>query len=94
MFLWRGLLWADGGSSPDFLGLCTNCVSFFPYLSALSSVLTLLICFIFSISHPFLGDYVRLRQNPQWKKICTETNDQYVVFADIINKITRTGGKV
>ena len=23
-----------------------------------------------------------------------DTNDQYVVFADIINKITRTGGKV
>ena len=41
-----------------------------------------------------MGDYVRLRQNPQWKKICIETNDQYVVFADIINKITRTGGKV
>lgn len=48
----------------------------------------------FSIGHPFLGDYVRLRQNPQWKKICSETNDQYVVFADIINKITRSGGKV
>lgn len=37
---------------------------------------------------------MRLRQNPQWKKICIESNDQYVVFADIINKITRTGGKV
>ena len=47
-----------------------------------------------SISHPFLGDYVRLRQNPQWKKMCGNTNDQYVVFADIINKITRTSGKV
>ena len=47
-----------------------------------------------SIGHPFLGDYVRLRQNPQWRKICTETNDQYVVFADIINKITRSSGKV
>jgi hypothetical protein len=30
----------------------------------------------------------------QWKKICVETNDQYVVFADIINKITRSSGKV
>lgn len=48
----------------------------------------------FSVSHPFLGDYVRLRQNVQWKKICVETNDQYVVFADIINKITRSSGKV
>ncbi|KAL1132716.1 hypothetical protein AAG570_010668 [Ranatra chinensis] len=46
-----------------------------------------------SVSHPFLGDYVRLRQNVQWKKICVETNDQYVVFADIINKITRSSGK-
>ena len=26
--------------------------------------------------------------------MCSSTNDQYVVFADIINKITRTGGKV
>lgn len=47
-----------------------------------------------SVSHPFIGDYVRLRQNVQWKKICVENNDQYVVFADIINKITRSSGKV
>nr|CAD7586434.1 unnamed protein product [Timema genevievae] len=47
-----------------------------------------------SVSHPFLGDYVRLRQNVQWKKACVETNDQYVVFADIINKIARSSGKV
>ncbi|GJQ73930.1 Myo1C [Trypoxylus dichotomus] len=46
-----------------------------------------------SVSHPFLGDYVRLRQNIQWKKICLETNDQYVVFADIVNKIARSSGK-
>ena len=26
--------------------------------------------------------------------MCGDTNDQYVVFADIINKITRTSGKV
>lgn len=49
--------------------------------------------FFQSVSHPFLGDYVRLRQNVQWKKICVENNDQYVVFADIINKITRSSGK-
>lgn len=47
-----------------------------------------------SVSHPFIGDYVRLRQNVQWKKISVENNDQYVVFADIINKITRSSGKV
>lgn len=50
--------------------------------------------FIFSVSHPFLGDYVRLRQNVQWKKMSLENNDQYVVFADIINKIARSSGKV
>lgn len=53
-----------------------------------------LITYSFSVSHPFLGDYVRLRQNVQWKKICIENNDQYVVFADIINKIARSSGKV
>lgn len=48
----------------------------------------------YSVGHPFVGDYVRLRHNQQWKKMCVETNDQYVVFADIINKITRSSGKV
>lgn len=52
------------------------------------------ISFAFSVGHPFVGDYVRLRHNQQWKKICAETNDQYVVFADIINKIARSSGKV
>lgn len=47
-----------------------------------------------SVSHPFRGDYVRLRQNVKWKKTANETGDQYVVFADIINKITRSSGKV
>jgi myosin-1 len=32
--------------------------------------------------------------NPQWRKTSVATNDQYVVFADIINKITRSSGKV
>lgn len=57
------------------------------------NIYLLISCFV-SVSHPFLGDYVRLRQNVQWKKICLETNDQYVVFADIINKIARSSGKV
>ncbi|XP_031619986.1 unconventional myosin-Ia isoform X2 [Contarinia nasturtii] len=47
-----------------------------------------------SIPHPFLGDYVRLRQNVQWKKLCISLNDQYIVFADIVSKITRSTGKV
>ncbi|GBN91590.1 Unconventional myosin-Ib [Araneus ventricosus] len=46
-----------------------------------------------SVSHPFRGDYVRLRHNVKWKKIAAETGDQYVVFADIINKIARASGK-
>ena len=65
-----------------------------PFFGELSDPIVTFCDLTFSIGHPFLGDYVRLRQNPQWKKICTETNDQYVVFADIINKITRSGGKV
>lgn len=46
-----------------------------------------------SVSHPFRGDYVRLRQNIKWKRLANETGDQYVVFADIISKITRSSGK-
>jgi myosin I len=53
----------------------------------------LILYFFYSVSHPFIGDYLRLRQNVQWKKICVEKNDQYVVFADIINKIARSSGK-
>lgn len=48
----------------------------------------------YSVPHPFIGDYVRLRQNIQWKKLCMSLNDQYIVFADIVNKITRSSGKV
>ncbi|XP_067617523.1 unconventional myosin-Ia isoform X2 [Eurosta solidaginis] len=50
--------------------------------------------YVRSVSHPFVGDYVRLRYNQQWKKMCVETNDQYVVFADMINKVTRSSGKL
>lgn len=47
-----------------------------------------------SVSHPFRGDYVRLRQSVRWKRTSNEIGDQYVVFADIVNKITKSGGKV
>ncbi|XP_065207437.1 unconventional myosin-Ia [Planococcus citri] len=50
-------------------------------------------CYTDSVPKPFLGDYVRLRQNTQWRRLCSGGNDQYVVFADIINKITRSTGK-
>ncbi|XP_074601983.1 myosin 95E [Brevipalpus obovatus] len=46
-----------------------------------------------SVSHPFRGDYVKLRQNIKWKRIASETGHHYVVFADIVNKITRNSGK-
>lgn len=47
-----------------------------------------------SVAHPFRGDYVRLRKNLTWKRIASEIGDQYVVFADIVSKITRSNGKV
>ena len=47
-----------------------------------------------SVAHPFQGDYVRLRQNSQWRKMVNETSDQYIVFADIVSKITRSSGRV
>ncbi|CAM1324369.1 MYO1A (predicted) [Pycnogonum litorale] len=50
-------------------------------------------CYPKTVSHPFRGDYVRLRQNIKWKKMSVETHDEYVVFADILNKVTRTNGK-
>ena len=47
-----------------------------------------------SVSHPFKGDYVKLRQNTKWKKIASETNDQHLIFADIVMKINRKNGKM
>ena len=52
----------------------------------------------FSVSVRFMGDYVGLRRNPQWKDVLTKNSlhkmDRYVVFADIVNKINRSNGKV
>lgn len=47
-----------------------------------------------SVAHPFQGDYVRLRQNSQWRKMVQDTVDHYIVFADIVSKITRSTGRV
>ena len=47
-----------------------------------------------SVAHPFQGDYVRLRQNGQWRKMVNDTTDHYIVFADIVSKITRSSGRV
>ncbi|XP_025410407.1 unconventional myosin-Ia isoform X2 [Sipha flava] len=46
-----------------------------------------------SVAHPFIGDYVNLRQHTQWKKTAMQCEDHHVVFADIVNKITRSNGK-
>ncbi len=45
-----------------------------------------------SVSHPFLGDYVRLRSNSEWRRVAKQDNS--VVFADFVNKISRSAGKV
>ena len=47
-----------------------------------------------SVGHPFQGDYVRLRQNTQWRRMVAETVDNYVVFADIVSKISRSSGRL
>ena len=55
-------------------------------------------CFFFSIMMPFRGDYVALRRNPLWKDTLKRNRlhrmDKSVIYADIINKINRTNGKV
>lgn len=47
-----------------------------------------------SISHPFRGDYIRLRQNVKWKRLLPSLGEMYVVFADLVSKITKRCGKV
>ena len=50
------------------------------------------------MSAPFRGDYIGLRKNPLWKEVLTKNSlhkmDRFVVFADILNKINRSNGKV
>jgi myosin-1 len=45
-----------------------------------------------SVSHPFLGDYVRLRVNSEWRKIAKQ--DVSLVFADLVHKLSPSSGKV
>jgi hypothetical protein len=51
-----------------------------------------------SVAIPFRGDYVGLKRNHQWRDVLTRNSlhkmDRYVVFADIVNKINRSNGKV
>ena len=50
-----------------------------------------------SVHVPFMGDYVSLRRNPQWKDSLRRNGlkrlDRHVVFADFANKINRSNGK-
>jgi len=46
-----------------------------------------------SVAHPFRGDYIRLRQNVKWKRLMPSLGDVYVVFADLVSKITKRCGK-
>lgn len=50
--------------------------------------------YLSSVSHPFRGDYIRLRQNVKWKRLLPTLGDVYVVFADLVSKITKRCGKV
>ena len=51
-----------------------------------------------SVGIAFRGDYVGLRRSQQWRDVLTRNSlhkmDRYVVFADIVNKINRSNGKV
>lgn len=47
-----------------------------------------------SVGHPFIGDYLRLRNNIKWKKLNENSDDNYIVFADLVNKVSPTTGKV
>ncbi|GBP47445.1 Unconventional myosin-Ib [Eumeta japonica] len=53
-----------------------------------------------SVAHPFVGDYVRLRASAAWRRACAVAAphrphpDHYVVFADVVGKVTRSNGRV
>ncbi|OTF72318.1 hypothetical protein BLA29_001635 [Euroglyphus maynei] len=49
--------------------------------------------YLSSVAHPFRGDYIRLRQNVKWKRLLPTLGDVYVVFADLVSKITKRCGK-
>ena len=50
--------------------------------------------YLSSVAHPFRGDYIRLRQNVKRKRLLPTLGDVYVVFADLVSKITKRCGKV
>ncbi|KAI5634436.1 unconventional myosin tail, actin- and lipid-binding domain-containing protein [Phthorimaea operculella] len=46
-----------------------------------------------SVAHPFVGDYVRLRASAAWRRGPGAHADRYVVFADVVRKVSRTGAR-
>ncbi|XP_029655810.2 unconventional myosin-Ib-like [Octopus sinensis] len=47
-----------------------------------------------SVPHPFKGDYLNLRSHMKWKKMYDHTNDQNLIFADMVLKVNRANGKM
>ena len=51
-----------------------------------------------SVRVPFYGDYVSIRRNPAWKETLKQNHlskrDKHVVFADVVDKMNRSTGKV
>lgn len=78
IYIWCGLWWILEGISQRFFCSCVDD--------------------LVSVGVPFLGDYVGLRRNPLWKDTLKRNRlhrmDRRVVFADILNKINRSNGKV
>ena len=52
----------------------------------------------YSIRNEFHGDYVSIRRHTTWKNTLRRNGlrklDRHVVFADIVNKVHMTSGKV
>ena len=53
---------------------------------------------LFSVRYEFHGDYVNIRRHTTWKNALRRNGlrklDRHVVFADIINKVHMSNGKV
>ena len=51
-----------------------------------------------SVLVPFRGDYVNLRRMPEWRDTLRRNRlfhfDRYVVFADVVNEMSKPNGKV
>ena len=46
-----------------------------------------------SVKIPFKADRINLRNDPRWTKLVTETHEQRVIWADVVQKINRSDAK-